>query len=177
MARTQGVKAGLAATLFLLAACGGDGEPRLMNLRSTTAGPDEFGIVPPRALELPEDLAALPEPTPGGSNRTDQRPLDDAVAALGGVPGAGSTIPSGDAGLYNYAARFGIAPDIRQTLAAEDLEWRRDNNGRVLERLFNVNVYYKAYRRQSLNQQEELLFWRKRGVRTSSAPPAKDGEE
>jgi hypothetical protein len=37
---------------------------------------------------------------------------------------------------------------IRTTLASEDLQWRRDNNGRILERLFNVNVYYKAYSKQ-----------------------------
>ena len=39
-----------------------------------------------------------------------------------------------------------------RTCLSEDLEWRRDNNGRVLERLFNVNVYYKAYRKQRLDQ-------------------------
>ena len=42
-------------------------------------------------------------------------------------------------------ARFGVDGGIRSTLASEDLEWRRDNNGRILERLFNVNVYFKAY--------------------------------
>ena len=56
------------------------------------------------------------------------------------------------------------------------LEWRRDNNGRILERLFNVNVYYRAYEDMSLDQQAELWRWRKRGVRTPSAPPPKDGE-
>jgi hypothetical protein len=39
-----------------------------------------------------------------------------------------------------------------------------------------VNVYYKAYKDQSLDQQAELFRWRKRGVKTPSAPPPQDGE-
>jgi hypothetical protein len=165
------------ATMVTLAACGGDGKPQLMNLRSSGQGPDEFGIVPPRPLEMPENLAELPEPTPGGYNRTDRNPEAEAVAALGGNPSAAGGIPSGDAALYAHAARFGVDGAIRSTLAAEDLEWRRDHNGRPLERLFNVNVYYKAYRKQRLDQQAELARWRKLGVRTSSAPPRQPGEE
>ena len=74
--------------LLTVAGCGAwrDKPPQLMNLRSSTAGPDEFSIVPPKALEMPEDLAALPEPTPGGENHTDPRPKDEAVLALGGTP-------------------------------------------------------------------------------------------
>lgn len=159
----------------MLAACGSDDNPVLMNLRPPGNGPDEFAILPPQPLELPEDLAALPIPTPGGSNRTDPRPLDDAIIALGGTPQA-SGIPAGDAGLVSYATRAGVATDIRSTLAAEDLEFRRDNNGRILERLFDVNVYFKAYRDQALDQQAELAFWRSRGARTPSAPPPIDGE-
>jgi hypothetical protein len=164
------------ATMITLAACGGGGDPQLMNLRSGQ-GPDEFAIVPPKPLELPENLAELPEPTPGGFNRTDQNPEADAAIALGGNPKAAGGIPSGDSALYAHAARFGVEGGIRSTLAAEDLEWRRDNNGRPLERLFNVNVYYKAYRKQRLDQQAELARWRALGVRTSSAPPRQQGEE
>jgi hypothetical protein len=168
------------ATIALLAVLGlaacGNGTPELMNLR-TGDGPDEFGIVPPKPLEMPEDLAALPEPTPGGSSRTDRNPEAEAVVALGGKPGVSNGIPSGDSALYAHAARYGVESGIRSTLASEDLEWRRDNNGRILERLFNVNVYYKAYRDQRLDQQAELARWRKLGLRTPSAPPRKDGEE
>lgn len=164
------------ATMVTLAACGGKGDPQLMNLRSGQ-GPDEFAIVPPKPLEMPESLSELPDPTPGGFNRTDQNPEADAAVALGGKPSAAGGIPSGDAALYAHAARFGVDGGIRATLASEDLEWRRDKNGRVLERLFNVNVYYKAYRKQRLDQQAELARWRALGVRTSSAPPRKDGEE
>jgi hypothetical protein len=165
------------AAMLALAACSGDKTPNLMNLRSATNGPDEFGILPPKALELPEDLASLPEPTVGGANRTDPTPNADAIVALGGNPKAAGGIPAGDGALVRYSARNGTAAGIRETLAAEDLEYRRKNDGRLLERIFNVNVYYKAYRKQSLDQQAELQRFRKRGLRTPSAPPANPGEE
>jgi hypothetical protein len=168
------------ATIALLAVLGlaacGNGTPELMNLR-TGEGPDEFGIVPPKPLEMPETLSELLEPTVGGSNRTDRNPEAEAVIALGGTPGASTGIPAGDSALYSHAARYGVESGIRSTLASEDLQWRRDNNGRILERLFNVNVYYKAYRDQRLDQQAELQRWRKLGLRTPSAPPRKPDEE
>jgi hypothetical protein len=159
----------------VLAGCGsGSDAPQLMNIRSSTPGPDEFGILPPKPLEMPKDLAQLPQPTPGGSNLTDPTPEADAILALGGRPGAGA---GADAGLMNHVSRYGVASGIRQTVAAEDLQWRRDNNGRILERLLNVNVYYRAYEDQSLDQHAELWRWRQRGVRTPSAPPPKDDEK
>lgn len=163
------------AAVLVLSACGNGSDPQLMNLRSGQ-GPDEFGIVPPKPLAMPESLTELPEPTPGGTNRTDRNPEEEAVVALGGKPGAAGGIPSGDSALFAQAARFGLDSSIRSTLASEDLQWRRDNKGRILERLFNVNVYYKAYRDQSLDQHAELARWRKLGLRTPSAPPRKDGE-
>ncbi len=171
MRAARGITAVAAAALLVLAACGSDKEPRLMNLRSSTNGPDEFGILPPKALDLPEDLASLPEPTPGGENRTDPQPLDDAVVALGGTAQKGTGVPAGDSALYAQAGRYGVAGDIRQTLASEDLDWRRDNNGRILEKLFKINVYYRAYRKESLDQEAELARWRRAGARTPSAPP------
>ncbi|NHB75744.1 DUF3035 domain-containing protein [Rhodobacter calidifons] len=164
------------ATMISLAACGDKGDPQLMNLRSGP-GPDEFAIVPPKPLEMPKNLADLPEPTPGGPNRTDRDPEAEAVVALGGRPSAAGGIPAADSALYAHAARFGVDGGIRATLASEDLQWRRDNSGRILERLFNVNVYYKAYRKQRLDQQAELARWRALGVRNPSAPPRKKGEE
>ena len=163
------------AAMLCLVACGSDA-PQLMNL-TAAEGPDEFGIVPPKPLTMPESTAELPAPTPGGANLTDRDPEGEAVLALGGTPGAAKGPASGDNALYAHAARYGVETGIRSTLAAEDLEWRRDNNGRVLERWFNVNVYYKAYRDQRLDQQSELARWRDLGVRTSSAPPRLDGEE
>lgn len=162
-------KAGLVlAGVLALASCAStDRVPRLMNLRSESNGPDEFAILPPKGLEMPKDLAALPEPTPGGANLTDQRPKDDAILALGGKPGAGRK----DAALVAYAGRKGDDPSIRATLAAEDLAFRKKHPGRLLERLMNLNTYFAAYRDSWLDQYAELARWRAAGVATPSAPP------
>lgn len=163
----------IALTIALvLSGCAADkgSSTDLMRLRST-GGPDEFAMLPPKALEMPSSLNDLPAPTPGAGNRTDQRPLDDAILALGGTPGASGGIPAADSALYAHASRLGTQSDIRSQLASEDLEWRRDNKGRILERLFSVNTYYRAYNDQSLDKYGELEYWRNRGLLTPSAPP------
>jgi hypothetical protein len=172
MRSTQGVLAIAMSALLVLTACArGEKTPQLMNIRSTTEGPDEFTIVPPRPLAMPESLTELPEPTPGGANRTDQNPFEDAITALGGKPNVSGKIGAGDAALVSYAARAGVAEGIRDTLASEDLDYRRNNNGKLLERLFDLNVYFKAYRPYALDQQAELARWRNVGARTPAAPP------
>ncbi|MFY0693338.1 MAG: DUF3035 domain-containing protein [Paracoccaceae bacterium] len=166
------IVASCAATL-VLSGCGWnkETEPRLLNVKSNITGPDEFAILPNKPLTLPQDYAALPEPTPGGSNLTDVTPMADATRALGGNPNA----RSGEPGLLAYATRYGVSPSIRSDLATEDLQYRRDNDGRLLERWFNVNVYFKAYRDQSLDQFRELERLRRLGIRTVSAPPEEEG--
>jgi hypothetical protein len=172
MRSAQIVLAIAASALLALTACArGDKVPELMNIRSTSGGPDEFTIVPPKPLVMPESLAELPEPTPGGANRTDQYPIEDAVAALGGKPNASGQIGAGDGALVSYASRKGVTSGIRQTLAAEDLDYRRKHDGKLLERVFNLNVYFKAYRPYALDQYTELARWRKVGARTPAAPP------
>ncbi|MBK5946653.1 pyruvate/2-oxoglutarate dehydrogenase complex, dihydrolipoamide acyltransferase (E2) component [Rhodobacter veldkampii DSM 11550] len=164
-------KIGIAlAAVLALTACGSK-EPQLMNL--TSSGPDEFAILPTKPLQMPEDLTALPEPAPGGASLTDPTPEADVVAALGGNPVALSRggIAAGDGALVAHAGRFGTSGSIRGDLAAEDLEYRRKNDGRLLERLFNVSVYFKAYAPMSLDQEAELERWRKAGVRNVGAPP------
>ncbi len=157
----------LVLSALTLSACGGDKPPSLMNLRSDTNGPDEFGILPVKSLEMPKDLVNLPEPTPNGVNLVDPTPEADAILALGGKPGAGSS----DAALVAFASRGGVTADIRAVLAAEDLRFRQANNGRLLERWFKNTVYFKAYLPQSLDPQKELARWRALGVATPSAPP------
>jgi hypothetical protein len=144
-----------------------------MRVGAGTTTPDEFAIVPTKPLELPEDIAALPPPTPGGTNLTDPQPEADAIAALGGRPETKvrGGIPARDSGLVSYASRFGVNSNIRAELAAEDYEFRSRNRGRVLERLFNLNTYFRAYRSQQLDQDAELERWRSAGVRTVGAPP------
>ncbi len=158
------------ASLIFVTACS-RGDPELLNIRQPRGeGPDEFSVLPLKPLEMPEDLAALPDPTPGGANRTDPSPEADLAQALGGnieVLTRGGT----DGALLAYTTRYGVSPNIRAALAAEDLEYRRQNDGRLLERLFNVNVYFRAYEPQSLDQYAELERLRRAGIRTSAVPP------
>lgn len=162
----------LGVAVLTLSACS-DKEPRLMNIKATQEGPDEFAILPSKPLQEPASYTDLPAPTPGGSNVTDPTPIKDAVAALGGKPGLvdAQGIRRGETGLVNYAGRKGISPDIRRALATEDAAFREANQGRLLERLFNVNVYYKAYGPMALDQHRELERLRGRGVWTPTAPP------
>ena len=156
-----------------LSACSRNKEPRLLNITSGTEGPDEFAILPNKPLEQPENFSELPPPRPGARNRVDQTPNEDAVAALGGRPSVlfAGGIPSNDLGLVQAAGRYGVNRSIRQQLAAEDLEFRRRKDGRILERLFNVNVYFRAYEPLSLDKYAELERFRRIGVRTPAAPP------
>ncbi len=165
-------KARILATLAfagLVAACGG-GDPDLRTLSNDGDGPDEFSIVPNRPLEQPRDLAALPAPTPGGANRSDQDPLADATRALGGTPG-GATAPVQGEALIAATGRFGTDPGVRAELAARDRAFREDNRGRLLNRVFRRSTYDDAYSGQSLDQYDELERLRGRGVRTPAAPP------
>lgn len=156
------------AAMLAVAACSGDRDPQLMNLKNPSDGPDEFLVVPAKPLVMPEDMAALPTPSPGGRNLADATPREDMFAALGGNAAAAS---GGSGGLLAYATRFGTDGNIRTELAVADLEYRRANNGRLLERLFNVPVYFDAYAPFSLDQQAELERFRRAGARTPAAPP------
>lgn len=164
---------GITALAFVglagLSAC--DNDPKLMNIR--TDAPDEFAVLPTKPLEAPEDYTALPAPTPGGTNLADPQPKADAIAALGGDPERlnSTQIYAREQTLLSYSSRYGVPAGIRETLATEDLQWRRDNNGKLLERLFNVNVYYESYAPMALDQHLELERLRGLGVRTPSAPP------
>lgn len=161
----------LTLSVLALAACDNDG--RLMHLTSTDDGPEEFAIVPTRALEMPPDLAQLPAPTPGGSNITDPNPRGDAIAALGGNPGhlAVQGVGAGDAALIAHAGRAGIEPGVRQITAAEDQAFRDRNSRRVMEVIAGANAYYRVYDRQTLDSWAEQDRWSRTGVQTPSAPP------
>lgn len=166
----------LTMTMLLLAACSSD--PHLMNLSNGSDGPDEFGIVPTKPLQMPEDLNVLPSPTPGGSNITDATPMGDAVAALGGNPDQlnAKGIGSGDAALIAYASRLGTDPGIRLKTATEDVKWRSQHGRRALEILAGTNVYYRAYAPMTLDSMAEQERWRPTGVLLPSAPPRDTGK-
>ncbi|MBI1220283.1 MAG: DUF3035 domain-containing protein [Rhodobacteraceae bacterium] len=161
------------AAVLVLAGCGGDRQPHLMNLRSQSHSPDEFAILPSKPLAMPTDLSALPAPTPGGSNLADPTPDADAVAALGGKPGAmkAGGVPVADGALVAAADRYGVSPTIRADLDAADLKFRQNHNGRLLDKLFGHTVYFQAYKNMTLDQYAELARWRAVGLATPSAPP------
>ena len=166
---------GAGVLLLLVAGCGGNDQPILMHASAERQGPDEFAILPNRPLEMPQEVAALPPPEPGGVNRADPDPRADVARALGGngnAVRAGS--PASDAALVAAAGRFGRDADIRARLAAEDLAFRRANDGRLLERWFAVNVYHRAYGFMALDKHRELERWRAAGARTPAAPPPID---
>ncbi|KAA9006038.1 DUF3035 domain-containing protein [Histidinibacterium aquaticum] len=155
-----------------LTACAG-GRVGLRDLSTNGAGPDEFSVLPRNPLEIPENLNALPPPTPGGSNRADRYPIGEGIAALGGNPAAAFAggIPAQDQALVSAAARFGVPTDIRATVAEEDAAFR-GRRGNFTSGLFGGDRYFSAYAPQSLDARAELTRFRQAGVRTPSAPPA-----
>jgi len=157
-----------------LAACGNkDRDVQLRKIKHTGNGPDEFSIIPGKPLEPPTDFAALPAPTPGGANLTDQNPRGDGIAALGGKPGAlvAAGVSSADSALLSHTRRYGVSAGIRETLRVEDKETRR-RHGRV--NILNIGPnddYSSAYRKQWLDAYGEYYRLRNLGVITPSAPP------
>jgi len=159
----------LALLALTLTACAGGDRP-LHNLDNGNEGPDEFSVTPSLPLELPQELA-LPEPTPGGANRTDTNPIGDALAALGGRQVSAGGVPSADAGLVAFASRNGVTPDIRAIISAED-ETTRSRAGRfTLNPFRRGDRYFSAYARQALDAYAELERFREAGVNTPTAPP------
>lgn len=171
MAAGKGAALGALGLVLVLSACGSRDEPqRLMNLRSPHDGPDEFAILPTKPLQMPKDFKELPPPEPGARNLVDPAPLDDAVIALGGRPGAGGT----DAALVAAAGRGGVAGNIREQLAAEDEAFRSRNSPRLLERIFGTSTYHRVYGNSALRADPELERWRRANARTPSATPPYD---
>lgn len=149
----------------LVSACGGTKNEGLLDLRTNTAGPDEFGILPSKQLVIPDDLTTLPTPTTAG-NRADPTPQADAIAALGGnVAARGGGV---DGGIVNHTSRYGVQADIREVLAADDAKFRKNRTRFGNKR---TDQYFKAYKKFFLDQYAELVRFRAAGVQTPSAPP------
>jgi hypothetical protein len=151
---------------LLFAAC--SRESNLITFKSDGDGPNEFAVLPSRPLETPPDPTLLPPPTLGGANRTDPRPAADAIVALGGSP---NVARAGEGAVLAHAGRFGVSPGIRTALATEDAAFRARNRGLLLERAFNITVYYRVYAPFALDAYAELERFRAAGVRTPSVPP------
>jgi hypothetical protein len=160
--------AALALVAALLAGCGEGGLAGSLRSAGVGGAPDEFLVLPTKPLEMPSDLAALPPPTPGAINRVDPRPEVDAVAALTGRPAA-----PGAAGAGALIARAGpVDPQVRAELAAEDQVYRRENRGRLLERVFGRgNPDLQIYDDMRLDADAAFERARAQGLRVPAAPP------
>ncbi|MDR9393170.1 MAG: DUF3035 domain-containing protein [Roseovarius sp.] len=167
----------LMLVVAMVGACGSrDREVTLTRIKNTGNGPDEFAILPGKPLQDPESYANLPAPAPGSTNRADQTPKADSIAALGGNPQAASasSARASESALLAHTRRYGAQSGIRQLLAAEDRETRR-RHGRV--NILNIGPnddYAKAYKRQWLDARTELERLRRRDVLTPAAPPPED---
>jgi hypothetical protein len=154
------------AALALIPACGNRGAP-IDPSDVGLDGPDEFGVLPALPLVVPADLI-LPEPTPGGTNRTDREPVAEGLVALGGNPGAGT---GGDAALVAVLMRNGMDPGIRALLAAEDAGLRdRATGGGLFGRDSRLR-FWRVYGGQALDAYAEMARFRALGITVPTAPP------
>lgn len=154
-----------------LSACA---NPGLRDLRSNSAGPDEFIINPSKELSEPANYTDLPQPTPGKSNLTDRSALDDGVRAVGGrVTDPNAPVPASDGALVRHASRLGVQPAIRETLAQADAQFRKRKRRLTQFRIARVDRYNQAYSRQALDARAEQVRWRRAGVATPSSPPVR----
>ncbi len=165
--------AAVSAAAVALAGCsaGGGEDPKLMQFKND-GRPDELATVAAKPLVFPDPATRLQPPAPGGFNRADRRPGDEVIASMGGKRAAErDASASGSRNLLAYSTRFGSDPLIRQTLEAEDLAFRRRNDGLFLERVFKVSRYFDVYRPMSIDPYAELRRLRRSNVRTPPAPP------
>ncbi|WP_424831821.1 DUF3035 domain-containing protein [Ruegeria sp.] len=160
--------------LTLAAAVAGCSDIGLRNLQPPGPGPDEFSVLPVKPLTQPQDYAFLPAPTPGGGNLTDPTPQADAVIALGGSSAAlnpNTAIPSSDGALVTASSRYGVPSNTREVTAQEDAEFRKRKARFTRLRLFPVDRYSQAYKRQALDADAQNEAARRQGIETPSAPP------
>ncbi len=80
-------------------------------------------------------------------------------------------MPARDGALVQHASRLGVSPDIRETLARIDAEFRRRKERFTQFRIVPVDRYNQAYKGEALNAAAEQARWRRAGARTPSAPP------
>lgn len=154
---------------FALGACANKG---LRDLQNVSDGPNEFMLQPSKPLQSPASYSDLPPPTPGQSNLTDRSALNEGTIAFGGRPeAADAAIPASDGALVQHASRLGVAPDIRGDLAQSDARFRKRKARFTQFRIVPVDRYNQAYRRETLNADNEASRWRAAGARTPSYAP------
>ena len=155
--------------LMTAVAVAGCSKTGLRDIRAAGPGPDEFMILPVKPLTAPTSYSELPTPTPGGANLVDPTPTADAVAALGGRSTSG--IPAADGALVTAASRNGVDPTVRETLAEADAKFRKRQSRMTRFKLFPVDRYAQAYRRQAIDPYQQTEIYRNAGAGTPSSPP------
>lgn len=167
--RIPGALLGIALPLaaILLGGCAEGGVAGTLRAAGVGTKPDEFLVLPTKPLEMPQDLAALPPPTPGASNRVDFHPHAEAVASLTGRAG-----PAGVTSAPALVARAGPAdPNIRADLAAADVVYRQNNRGQLIPRLILRDDEKLIYEGLTLNAGAAFEQLRAQGVGVPPAPP------
>lgn len=161
--RLNGLK--MVGLLVLICAATACAPKRELSPNALSGNADEFGIVPNKTLESPDDFSVLPVPTPGGSNAADVTPRADAIAALGGRLPVGGI----DGGIVNHASRYGVDAEIRAELSQADARFlKRKRNGLSLP--WAGSKYERAYKRLALDPWAELRRLRALGVLVPTAP-------
>jgi len=157
--------------LVVVAGCSKRG---LRDLQPGGPGPDEFMLLPNQPLTAPKDYQVLPAPTPGGANLVDPHPKADAVVALGGKASAltPGDIPASDGALVTQVSRYGVPANTRVALAETDAKFRKKQSVMTRIRLFPVDRYEQAYRREALNPFDKTNRFRRSGISTPSSRPA-----
>jgi len=165
-----------AIILIGLVAVAGCSKTGLRDLRPNGPGPDEFMILPNKPLTAPKDYEVLPAPTPGGANLVDPHPKADAVVALGGKATAltPNGVPTSDGALVSQASRYGVPANTRVALAESDAEFRKRQSRWTRIRLFPVDRYEQAYRREAINPFDQTNRFRRSGFGTPSSRPASE---
>ena len=148
-----------------------DSNPDLVQYRSTS-GPDEFSVTVYPPVSKPTQAAPLPVPAPGAPARAAISPSDRAIRLLGGTPQSGADlgISQRHASLMTHIAGLGVQPGIRDTLAREDLEFRRGRGAKPVERMFSYSVYFRAYQPMSLEPIAESQRLVELGLPTTTIP-------
>jgi Protein of unknown function (DUF3035) len=155
--------------VLAISGCGQGGVAGVLRSSGATSTPDEFLVLPTRPLEIPDNLASLPPPTPGAPSRVEYQPESIAVTGLTGQEG--QVRAASGAALLARAGAASNDPQIRARLAQEDAEYRASHGGRLLERLFARDQEALVYRDMTLNAPAVYEQMRARGVQLPAPPP------
>lgn len=167
---------GLSAIALGVAACGADdqreasatsdefdGEEVAVNLRGLVGidknPPDEFAVSTVKPLELPENFAALPPPTPGVRSRLAPDPIADARKVLLGEvapQAANARVSASESALLTSAGAGNASPEIRNVLQAEQDALDESRPTYVIDQIF-PSIRRRTEQADALTASEERV--------------------